>query len=127
MILIDTHVLIWFMFDDTQLSARALSAIREEDKVFVSIASLWEIAIKKSIGKLDIDVSGEELADKCAEAGIDILPIEPKHLDYLSELPNIHNDPFDRLIISQAVSENLSLVSRDEKIAKYPNVKVIWD
>ena len=89
-------------------------------------ASLWEIAIKQSIGKLDIEVTSAELADKCAEAGIDILSITPKHLDYISKLPSIHNDPFDRLIISQAVTEGLSLVTKDEKIAKYEDVNVIW-
>ena len=126
MTLIDTHTLIWFMFDDTQLSDKALSTIKTEDKVYVSIASLWEIAIKQSIGKLDIEVTSVELADKCSEAGIDILSITPKQLDYISKLPSIHNDPFDRLIISQAIIEGLSLVTKDEKIAKYDGVNVIW-
>ncbi|WP_034443612.1 type II toxin-antitoxin system VapC family toxin [Butyrivibrio sp. AE2032] len=126
MTLIDTHTLIWFMFDDTQLSDKALSTIKTEDKVYVSIASLWEIAIKQSIGKLDIEVTSVELADKCSEAGIDILSITPKQLDYISKLPSIHNDPFDRLIISQAITEGLSLVTKDEKIAKYDGVNVIW-
>jgi PIN domain nuclease of toxin-antitoxin system len=114
------------MFDDTQLSDKALSTIKTEDKVYVSIASLWEIAIKQSIGKLDIEVTSVELADKCSEAGIDILSITPKQLDYISKLPSIHNDPFDRLIISQAITEGLSLVTKDEKIAKYDGVNVIW-
>ncbi len=126
MTLIDTPTLIWFMFDDTQLSDKALSTIKTEDKVYVSIASLWEIAIKQSIGKLDIEVTSVELADKCSEAGIDILSITPKQLDYISKLPSIHNDPFDRLIISQAITEGLSLVTKDEKIAKYDGVNVIW-
>ena len=126
MTLIDTHTLIWFMFDDTQLSDKALSTIKTEDKVYVSIASLWEIAIKQSIGKLDIEVTSVELADKCSEAGIDILSITPKQLDCISKLPSIHNDPFDRLIISQAITEGLSLVTKDEKIAKYDGVNVIW-
>ncbi|SEG45798.1 PIN domain nuclease, a component of toxin-antitoxin system (PIN domain) [Butyrivibrio sp. Su6] len=126
MTLIDTHTLIWFMFDDTQLSDKALSTIKTEDKVYVSIASLWEIAIKQSIGKLDIEVTSVELADKCSEAGIDILSITPKQLDYISKLPSIHNDPFDRLIISQAITEGLSIVTKDEKIAKYDGVNVIW-
>lgn len=126
MTLIDTHTLIWFMFDDTQLSDKALSTIKTEDKVYVSIASLWEIAIKQSIGKLDIEVTPAELADKCSEAGIDILSITPKQLDHISKLPSIHNDTFDRLIISQAITEGLSLVTKDEKIAKYEGVNVIW-
>ena len=126
MILIDTHALIWFMFDDSLLSEAALQMIKNEDKVFVSIVSLWEIAIKQSIGKLEIEVTSSELADKCSEAGIEILPIEPKHLDGIGKLPDIHHDPFDRLILSQAMSENLPLVTKDDKIAQYDCVNVIW-
>ncbi len=125
MIIIDTHTLLWFMFDDTKLSEEALSLIKTDDRVYVSIASLWEIAIKQSLGKLEIKNSVQELAGKCYEAGIDILSIEPKHLDCIKLLPNIHNDPFDRLIISQAITENMPLVTKDSIIPKY-NIKTVW-
>ena len=100
MCLIDTHALIWFMFDDSNLSEEALKLIKSEKDVYVSIASLWEIAIKQSLGKLDIDVSIEQLASKCKEVDITILPIRAEHLDYIKILPDIHRDPFDRLIVS---------------------------
>lgn len=125
MILIDTHTLIWFMFDDSQLSEVALSKIKSEDKVYVSVASLWEIAIKQSLGKLKITNSIQDVTDKCAEADILILPLEPKHLDYIKELPDIHRDPFDRLIISQAVTEGMTLITKDNTIPQY-DVKTLW-
>ena len=125
MILIDTHTLIWFMFDDSQLSEVALSKIKSEDKVYASVASLWEIAIKQSLGKLKITNSIQDITDKCAEADILILPLEPKHLDYIKELPDIHRDPFDRLIISQAVTEGMTLITKDNTIPQY-DVKTLW-
>ncbi|WP_031548205.1 type II toxin-antitoxin system VapC family toxin [Oribacterium sp. FC2011] len=125
MILLDTHAMIWFMFDDSKLSERAMNSIKSSDKVFVSIASLWEIAIKQSIGKLDIDISAHELAEKCEDVDIAILPIKPGHLDKVKDLPFLHNDPFDRLIMAQAVTEGMALVTKDEKIAQY-DINKIW-
>lgn len=125
MILVDTHALIWFMFDDSQLSANALSRIKSEDKVYVSVASLWEISIKQSLGKLNITNSICDIAEKCEEADISILTIEPKHLDHIKKLPDIHKDPFDRLIVSQAITENLPIVSKDGIIPQY-GITTIW-
>lgn len=93
--------------------------------MYVSVASLWEIAIKQSLGKLDIGLTVQELAQKCEEVGISLLSIEARHLDKIKELPQIHSDPFDRLIIAQAVTEGMELVTKDEKIAQY-NLKIIW-
>lgn len=125
MILLDTHTLIWFMFDDSKLSARALSAIKSENKVYVSVASFWEIAVKQSIGKISITGTIQDIADKCSEVDISILPIEPKHLDNIKDLPDIHKDPFDRLIVSQAITENMVLVTKDAIIPQY-GVTTIW-
>ena len=125
MVLIDTHVLIWFMFDDSQLSERALSEIKSQDRVYVSISSFWEIAIKQSIGKINIVNSIQDIAEKCTDASIFILGIKPKHLDYIKKLPDIHKDPFDRLIISQAITENMTLITRDTNIQKY-NINMLW-
>ena len=126
MVIIDTHTLLWFMFDDSKLPEKALSRIKTDDRVYVSIASLWEIAIKQSLGKLEIKNSVQEIAKKCSEANIDIMPIVPKHLDCIKELPGIHNDPFDRLIIAQAITENMSLITKDSIIPKY-NINTIWE
>ena len=125
MYLLDTHTLLWFLRDSPQLSKKALEIITTENKVYVSIASLWEIAIKKSIGKLEFEHSIEKIAELCHEKDILILQIQPKYFDKVIKLPNIHNDPFDRLIISQAIIENLVIITNDTIIPKY-SVKTIW-
>jgi PIN domain nuclease of toxin-antitoxin system len=125
MSLIDTHVLIWLLSDSSLLSENARKELESGNKIYVSIASLWEIAIKKTIGKLKLSYSIKDIVSKCEKYRIDILQIKPEHLDYIETLPDIHNDPFDRLIISQALIENMSLITRDNTIPKYP-VKVIW-
>jgi PIN domain nuclease of toxin-antitoxin system len=125
MYLLDTHTLIWSQFNSDNLSATAKEKLEDDNKVFVSIASFWEIAIKQSIGKLDIDISPKDLVDQCLESGMYLLPIKPEHLDLIKDLPDIHRDPFDRLLIAQAKSENLTFISRDEKIAQY-DIDVVW-
>lgn len=125
MYLLDTHTLLWFLRDSPQLSKKALEIITTENRVYVSIASLWEIAIKKSIGKLEFEHSIEKIAELCHEKDILILQIQPKYFDKIIKLPNIHNDPFDRLIISQAIIENLVIITKDTIIPKY-SVKTIW-
>lgn len=125
MCLIDTHTLIWTLFDSTKLSDRARRAVAEADRVFVSIVSLWEIAIKQNIGKLEIDSTIEEIAKNSNEAGIEILNILPKHLDAMKRLPRIHGDPFDRLIVAQALEENLVVVTRDSIIQRY-EIETVW-
>ena len=125
MYLLDTHTLLWFLRDSPQLSKKALEIITTENKVYVSIASLWEIAIKKSIGKLEFEHSIEKIAELCHEKDILILQIQPKYFDKVIKLPNIHNDPFDRLIVSQAIIENLVIITKDTIIPKY-SVKTIW-
>lgn len=125
MYLLDTHTLLWFLRDSPQLSKKALEIITTENKVYVSIASLWEIAIKKSIGKLEFEHSIEKIAELCHEKDILILQIQPKYFDKVIKLPNIHNDPFDRLIIAQAIIENLVIITKDTIIPKY-SVKTIW-
>ncbi len=125
MVLLDTHTLIWFMFDDSKLSETALQTIKTEDKVFVSIASLWELSIKQSLGKIDLAYSVKEISEKCGNANILILPIEPDHLDCIKTLPDIHKDPFDRLLIAQATAEGMALVTKDTIIPNY-GIKTIW-
>lgn len=125
MYLLDTHTLLWFLRDSPQLSKKALEIITTENKVYVSITSLWEIAIKKSIGKLEFEHSIEKIAELCHEKDILILQIQPKYFDKVIKLPNIHNDPFDRLIIAQAIIENLVIITKDTIIPKY-SVKTIW-
>ena len=126
MILLDTHTLIWFMYDDSKIPESTLKRIKTEDKVYVSIVSLWEISIKQSLGKINISNSISEIVEKCKESNINILQIDPRHLDYIKKLPYIHGDPFDRLIISEAITEGMTLITKDSIIPKY-EVIVLWE
>ncbi len=125
MYLIDTHALLWYLRDSEELSDSAKKTIDNAENVFASIASLWEIAIKRNIGKLDLDFSIKQIENLCAEKEISILPITAEHLDALESLPNHHKDPFDRLIVAQAKCENLAIITRDAIIPKY-DVKTVW-
>lgn len=126
MYLLDTNALLFFLYDSEKFSKRAADVIYHNDeKICVSIVSLWEIAIKSSIGKLEIKSSISKIAETCEKEQFDILPIKPFHLDKIGRLPMIHGDPFDRLIISQAIAENLIIIIKDGTIPLY-NVKVLW-
>lgn len=126
MYLLDTNALLFFLYDSEKLSKKASEVIYcNDEKISVSIVSMWEIAIKSSIGKLEIKSSISKIADTCEKEQLDILSIKPFHLDEISKLPPIHGDPFDRLIISQAITENLVIITKDGTIPQY-NVKVLW-
>ena len=124
--ILDTNALIFYLYDPEQLSKAAVDIVHNENnQIYVSIVSFWEIAIKSSIGKLEIKNSMEEIARICLKYKIELLAINPLHLDQIANLPQIHGDPFDRLIISQALTENLIIVTRDSIIPKY-DVNTIW-
>lgn len=126
MYLLDTNALLFFLYDSEKLSKKASEVIYSSDeKISVSIVSMWEIAIKTSIGKLEIKSPISKIADTCEKEQLNILSIKPFHLDEISHLPPIHGDPFDRLIISQAITENLVIITKDGIIPQY-NVKVLW-
>ncbi|MDE7429207.1 MAG: type II toxin-antitoxin system VapC family toxin [Lachnospiraceae bacterium] len=126
MYLLDTNALLYFLYDSTKLSPKASDIIyRNNEKIHVSIASFWEIAIKSSIGKLVIKSSISKIAETCENEQFEILSIKPLHLDNIRQLPRIHGDPFDRLIISQAMTENLVIITKDETIPQY-DIKTIW-
>ncbi len=126
MILLDTCSLIWMLYQEQNLSDMASKTIAESDEVFISMASLWEIAIKQTIGKLKIIDSIPDITRICEEENISVLPIKPAHIEKTKTLPVIHRDPFDRLVISQSICENMDLVTSDSKIKQYPEVNVIW-
>lgn len=123
MILLDTCVLLWFLHDDPVLSDKIMVRIEESENAYLSIASLWEIAIKKAIKKLDIPESVKELEKICNDKDIVILPIKTDYLERLQQLPMIHSDPFDRLIMATAIEENLTLLTDDRNIKKYREVR----
>lgn len=119
-ILTDTHILIWHLEGDSQLSpVRRELIATPSNEVLVSIASLWEIAIKLSRGKLAISKSINDVVS-CIEQSTSLLfPIEPKHLIYVASLPFHHKDPFDRLIIAQSLTEKIPILTSDPNFAEY--------
>lgn len=126
-LLIDTHVLLWWMSQSVKLSDAAREAFKNpRNSLNVSIASLWEIQIKLQTGKLSIEGTLPEIVERqLQQNSLFILLIEMPHVFALDRLPMIHKDPFDRMIIAQALAENLTLVSADSVFHHYP-VNVIW-
>lgn len=123
--LLDTNALLFSLADVKSLSDKARNIIETEENLCVSIASLWEIAIKQSIGKLSLSMTIPEIQSECYSRNIEIIPIKPAEIEKIKALPKIHNDPFDRLIIAQANTMEATIVTRDSKIPKYP-VQVAW-
>jgi PIN domain nuclease of toxin-antitoxin system len=120
-LLLDTHLLLWAAAEPEKLSpaARELIAAPENDLVF-SAASLWEVAIKTSLGRPDFRVDAGALRRGLGEAGYDELPIFGRHVVAVGGLPALHKDPFDRLLVAQALTEGITLVTADEMVAAYP-------
>jgi PIN domain nuclease of toxin-antitoxin system len=124
--LLDTHTFLWFVSGDKQLPEKIKTKILNiNESCYISIASLWEITIKIQIGKLKIDISIEDLFKYADRNQIEIVQITAEHLLILASLPQHHNDPFDRLIVSQAISENMTLYSKDKGLKKY-KIKQEW-
>jgi PIN domain nuclease of toxin-antitoxin system len=125
--LLDTHTFLWFISGHKQLPESLVEKISDiSQPCYISIASFWEIAIKIQIGKLKIEISLEELYRFAEINQIEIISINEKHLLTLLKLGLIHNDPFDRLIIAQAISEKLIVVTKDKEFKKY-KVKQQWE
>jgi PIN domain nuclease of toxin-antitoxin system len=124
--LLDTHVFLWLIQGDPQLSDRVKSIIADDaSQLNFSVVSIWEIAIKLNIGKLKIEHSVEDIYQLLAQLKIETLPIERLDLDRYLTLPLHHRDPFDRLIISQAIERELILISADGSFEPYP-VQRLW-
>jgi PIN domain nuclease of toxin-antitoxin system len=117
-ILLDTHALLWWLEKPRFLSAAAQRAIADRDNtVFVSAASIWEIVIKKSIGKLVISDDFESAIQK---NDFVYLPVTSTHAFGLASLPDFHRDPFDRMLVAQSICEAMTILTRDPNIIKYP-------
>lgn len=124
--LVDTHAVIWFITDNLKLPVKAKKIIEDKKNTcYVSIASYWEIGIKHSLGRLDLSADLGEIFQIVEDTGFEILPITPKHILTNSGLEYHHQDPFDRIIISQAITEKLSIISKDGHFEKY-KVTVVW-
>jgi len=125
-LLLDTHTLIWFLNGDPFLTDKARSAIESSNNIkFVSMASVWEISIKFSLGKIQIPKGIKHLIALIEDNGFEFLPITLEHLVEVSSLDYFHRDPFDRLLIAQVKIENFTIVTKDENIRLY-KIKTLW-
>ena len=117
-LLLDTHALLWALASPTRLPQAASTAIRDpSNAVFVSAASVWEIAIKANLGKVNADL--EEVVQTVIEVGFEELSITLTHARRVRSLPLHHRDPFDRMLVAQAIEEGLTVVTRDRAFAAY--------
>ncbi len=124
--LLDTHALLWYFDDSPKLAETAAAIIENVDKQkFVSVVSLWEFAIKHSLGKIHFEGGISAFWKMTSANGFIILPITEESLNGLTHLPFLHRDPFDRLLIATAIAENMTFLTADEHIHKY-DVSVLW-
>lgn len=125
--LLDSHTLLWYTLADPTLSGAAKALILDPaNEILISPASYWEIAIKVSVGKLTLHQPYEDFIDACLNKyGFIILPVEPKHTAALTTLPFRHKDPFDRLLVAQAMVENIPIISNDTALDAY-GITRLW-
>jgi PIN domain nuclease of toxin-antitoxin system len=123
-LLLDTHVVLWWMADYadrfTRTAVRALTA--DDARIVVSAVTIWEVAVKRGLGKLDAPA---DMLTQLERARVELMPITPHHADRVATLPHHHRDPFDRLLIAQAMLERATLVSADASLRDY-GAKVLW-
>lgn len=120
-LLLDSHTLLWFAWGDPKLSANAQALIEEPSlRKLVSVATCWEITIKAGLGKIKLGVTSQEFLSRAlAITGFELLPIALEHATFVEKLPPHHRDPFDRLLVAQALVEGLSIVSADALFDAY--------
>ena len=119
-VLLDTHVLLWVFADSPQINQVKPLILSNETEVYISTASWWELAIKISIGKIDVDLS--MLRAAAEESGFIDLPVLAAHTQTILTLPMLHRDPFDRMLIAQAISEPMRLLTNDSALSEYSSL-----
>lgn len=125
-ILLDTHIFIWLLEGNSNVSPLVRELIEStENSLYLSIVSLWEIAIKLGVGKLELQYRFDELQDVLMQFNVEVVPITFEHTKCYYDLPLYHRDPFDRMLISQAISNSLILFTQDTKLDPYP-VQRFW-
>ena len=125
-LLLDTHTFLWFVDDAQNLSETALALLESDHDILLSMASLWEIAIKYSVGKLNLPSPYEDfVAQQILHNDIDVLSVQISHLTVVAQLPFHHRDPCDRLLIAQSISEGIPILSADSNFDAY-SVKRFW-
>jgi PIN domain nuclease of toxin-antitoxin system len=121
-LLLDTHIFYWSFYERLRLSRKTLSLFNQAEEIFVSSASIWEISIKVRLGKMKADP--QELIDSIEASGFQELPVWSRHAVVVANLPLHHTDPFDRLLIAQAITEPLHLVTTDAQLTQYSELVI---
>ena len=122
-LLLDTHAALWWLADDDRIGQEVIRHLTDDtNQVLISAVVVWEVAIKRSLGKLD---APEDLAPTLLGAGAQPLPVTPEHAAAVEKLPWRHRDPFDRMLVAQALTEDAAIVSRDEPLSEY-GVTIVW-
>lgn len=125
-LLLDTHIALWAITDCPRMPSQARRLIlTPANRIFVSAASLWEISIKHSLGRGDMPISGEEALVYFRQSGYALLAISPEHAAAVEQLPLHHQDPFDRMLVTQAINEPLRLLTHDATVAKYSDTVIL--
>ena len=127
-LLLDTHVAIWALAESARLPASVADLVADPaNDVFVSIASVWEIAIKRALGKRSAPpLSARDAVGRFGEVGFVLLPISAEHAAAVETLPPLHGDPFDRILVAQALAEMLRIVTHDAQVAAYDGSSIHW-
>lgn len=126
-ILLDTHAFLWWVTDDAQLSRRARRLIGDgRNEILFSAASAWEISIKSSLGRVTLpDDADRYIPAQLEQNAFGVLPVQLHHALRVATLPDVHRDPFDRMLVAQALVEELAILSRDARLGGY-SVRVLW-
>jgi PIN domain nuclease of toxin-antitoxin system len=127
-LLLDTHIAVWLIMDDRRLTAAIRRILTDsENEIVVSVVVMWEIAIKRALNRGDLSAlpyTSEETHDLLIRGGAEILSVTPQHTFAVERLPPLHRDPFDRLLVAQAISEPLRLVTHDPQLAAYSDTVI---
>ncbi len=123
--LLDTHAFLWYLLGDSNLGSKAKEAIDTKTGLYFSIDRLWEISIKINVGKLQLNRQFEDLPKELEYINVQILPITFEDTNIYTSLPLHHRDPFDRILVAQAMNHSLVLISRDEAFDAYP-IQRVW-
>ena len=125
-LLLDTHAFLWFATGDRRLSRAARAALEHDDAaLYLSAASIWELAIKSSLGRVTLPAPIEQYVTEKVEQGYHVLPIDWPHAAGVERLPFHHRDPFDRLLAAQALTEKMTMITRDKLFRRY-GVRTLW-
>lgn len=125
-LLLDTHIVLWALTDDRRLGALARKLIADPaNEVYVSAATIWELAIKHALRRTSLPVSGTAVIDYCTQARYQFLDVRPLHAAAVETLPALHGDPFDRMLIAQALTEPMRLITHDRTLAAYTDTVIL--